>query len=341
MIKIDDVYPTLDYLAKRYYFFLNKKKKDRNYRVGALINIIRQARATDVLNNNNELVDFWDYFLNNNYANLKRVIIGRPSVLEQIILEIEFQFPALSFSRLTPQNQLASSATGIKVLEVFDYTNLYRAKQYCHDTYAKLKISSCPYCNEGVAKVDLFQGRVNLREMLNHQLDHFFSQVRYPYLSLSFFNLIPSCYHCNSVLKGTTNLHTNTHINPYDNSVDDNFEFFIEDILPDNETDVKVDFRQKTMFPTSALNDFNIKWRYNHPTIKKEIYKSYSTLKFHSNKVIKSISEQYGINIPLENDFNQNIRRQLFHAPLNANEILFTQYAKLKRDIFHFLELNN
>ena len=39
-------------------------------------------------------------------------------------------------------NKEASALDINKVLEVFNYSALYREKQFCHDTYAKFKISS-------------------------------------------------------------------------------------------------------------------------------------------------------------------------------------------------------
>lgn len=50
-----------------------------------------------------------------------------------------------------------------------------------------------------------------------HQLDHFFSQTDFPLLSLSMYNLVPSCAICNSLNKGQIEFSDIYHRNPYIN----------------------------------------------------------------------------------------------------------------------------
>lgn len=58
----------------------------------------------------------------------------------------------------------------------------------------KLKIKVCPYCNSAlVLTVENHEGEKKAK----YQLDHFFPKSKYPFLSISFFNLIPSCGNCN------------------------------------------------------------------------------------------------------------------------------------------------
>lgn len=339
MIRIDIRYPGLSTLAKRHYLFLNPKRKDGQFKAISLIKRIIAARSAAVLAHDAGMVAFWNYFLANDCENLKRVIIGRPNVLEQVIQEISVQFPALDFTRIV-KGQFASSAIGNKVLDVFNYSAMYRSKKECHETYAKLNISSCPYCNEGVVKVDLYQAGVNKLNLIGHQLDHFFSQVLHPFLSLSFFNLIPVCSTCNTIYKMDTDFNINDYINPFDKSVNDEFEFFLENILPDTAQDIIVKYRQKITFPRTALDVFNIENRYNHIAVKKQLFNAYQTLRYHSNSVIESIENQFGIQMSLENDFNLTIKLQIFQASQEESEILINQYGKLKRDIFYSLRFN-
>lgn len=56
-------------------------------------------------------------------------------------------------------------------------------------------ITVCPYCNRSFI--------YSARNKRTCQLDHFFSKDKYPYLALSFFNLVPSCYACNHVKSNT------------------------------------------------------------------------------------------------------------------------------------------
>jgi len=60
-----------------------------------------------------------------------------------------------------------------------------------------LKIKVCPYCNRNYI-TPIYSETGKMRA----DLDHFFAKCRYPYLSISLFNLVPSCKYCNSSLKG-------------------------------------------------------------------------------------------------------------------------------------------
>ena len=60
------------------------------------------------------------------------------------------------------------------------------------------KINTCPYCNRGyifIVKSDSAIGK------LRPEIDHFFPKSIYPYLAMSFYNLIPSCSICNHTKK--------------------------------------------------------------------------------------------------------------------------------------------
>lgn len=80
-----------------------------------------------------------------------------------------------------------------------------------------LGITVCPYCNRTFIQT---AKRDNNKPFRTCQLDHFFSKDKYPYLALSFFNLVPSCYACNHV-KGNSDMEL---LSPYQ-------EFKTDDLL--------------------------------------------------------------------------------------------------------------
>jgi len=61
-----------------------------------------------------------------------------------------------------------------------------------------LKINTCFYCN--IDFVNAYTGKDG-KSKNQYTLDHVLPKGKYPYFSLSLFNLIPSCYTCNSKLK--------------------------------------------------------------------------------------------------------------------------------------------
>ena len=72
-------------------------------------------------------------------------------------------------------------------------------KSYLYNVLKSLDIKVCPYCNrQYIFNVD--NGR-----KVSAQFDHFYSKSEYPYLALSFYNLIQCCPTCNKA-KGETQI---------------------------------------------------------------------------------------------------------------------------------------
>lgn len=62
----------------------------------------------------------------------------------------------------------------------------------------KLNLNVCPYCNRNfVTNTKMRNNKGDLSIRRTAQLDHFYPESKYPYLALSFFNLIPVCPTCN------------------------------------------------------------------------------------------------------------------------------------------------
>lgn len=87
-----------------------------------------------------------------------------------------------------------------------DSTTLIHNKYKEFSTYTKdrygavnliqnLNLTVCPYCNRSF--IHNFKREDKVKR--SSQIDHFFPKGsgKYPYLALSFYNLIPSCYSCN------------------------------------------------------------------------------------------------------------------------------------------------
>ena len=82
------------------------------------------------------------------------------------------------------------------------------------DLVESLGISVCPYCNRNyiklveVERIETEQENIRIRI---DELDHFYPKKKYPFLAVSFYNLIPSCKTCNQTFKGTKLVS----VNPY------------------------------------------------------------------------------------------------------------------------------
>ncbi len=123
-----------------------------------------------------------------------------------------------------------------------------------------LKLDVCPYCNRNF----IINTKINSKEVTKirrtAQLDHFYSESQYPYLALSFYNLIPSCPTCNLF-----KLDKDIGVNPYTvvNS-DDNIRFDYDFNESINEKIISTEYRSK---------EFELNWKLLGL---EELYKSHS-----------------------------------------------------------------
>jgi hypothetical protein len=76
----------------------------------------------------------------------------------------------------------------------------------------QMNIKVCPYCN---AQNTILTNKDFGNEILKFQFDHFFPKSEFPYLSISLYNLIPSCANCN-ITKSSKSLNLNEHYHPYE-----------------------------------------------------------------------------------------------------------------------------
>jgi hypothetical protein len=166
---------------------------------------------------------FYIYLWQHNYKNLKSILKGTPDVLDYHIKQIDGLIaagkvePFYIVEKGTPK----STEFGKKVLEIFRYGNL-RATSTFFNIYRELVRKHCTYCNlDTTVNIKLLDGSSKAL----FDLDHYFPKVKYPYLSISFFNLIPACSNCNSRIKGSQDLTYGLHAHPFCDNIHENISF--------------------------------------------------------------------------------------------------------------------
>lgn len=104
------------------------------------------------------------------------------------------------------------------VVHVFNYD--YYIKQNQEMSYALahlMDVNTCTYCNRQytltVDDVDV-NGTV-VEHLIRPEFDHWLSQMDYPDLALSYYNLIPACHTCNSNLKNRQEMDLEHYVHPY------------------------------------------------------------------------------------------------------------------------------
>ena len=115
--------------------------------------------------------------------------------------------------------------------KLFDYGKFSNKQTKGWNAYEICKSSqyhTCPYCQQAVA---FTIHRDSKTKSFRPTLDHFYPKGEYPYLSLSIYNLIPSCYICNSSLKGKVDFFKEAHLHPYEDRELIRYEWNVEDYI--------------------------------------------------------------------------------------------------------------
>lgn len=101
--------------------------------------------------------------------------------------------------------------------EAFDYPGqLSQNKSRSYKLVRTINHNTCVYCNRQYSfNIETDGGSNDFNRFARPALDHWFPESVYPLMSLSLYNLIPSCTVCNSSAKGDTIFRLNTHIHPY------------------------------------------------------------------------------------------------------------------------------
>ncbi|PKP12073.1 MAG: hypothetical protein CVU09_00830 [Bacteroidetes bacterium HGW-Bacteroidetes-4] len=188
--------------------------------------------------NNGTIEDNFLIFLS---QNLEDVLSLHPILLEKQIISkansiLGNQYFTEKANRPnTPGRKPRLNKVFIELLNsIFDYEKFcsYGTGYNAHCLTEKLEIKVCPYCNRNYISTL----KPNKSIAIGNQggtrptLDHFYLKSDYPYLALSFWNLIPSCFSCNTQFRNTKHFDIFNNIHPYLNGFE-NFLYFQTDII--------------------------------------------------------------------------------------------------------------
>jgi hypothetical protein len=121
------------------------------------------------------------------------------------------------------QSKLVEKYSLLGTLEsVFGYTAALGGNKYrSYMLTAAAKHNTCVYCNRQYTfNIVRDGGKNNDNRIARPALDHWFPKSLFPLMSLSYYNLIPSCTVCNSSAKADGIWALNTHIHPYETTPD-------------------------------------------------------------------------------------------------------------------------
>lgn len=268
-------------------------------------------------------------------ANLELILKGNPQLLQTEIID---KIPPVG-------NRKSKKYTELK--NVFDYNGFIRSSKYgAYALAKKLDVKTCPYCNRSYTfTLDTKTGRTR------PEFDHFFDQATYPYLALSFYNLIPSCHICNSNLKGTSAFSTSSHLNPYIEGFDDDVKFNVVLKIKKALSLKEIENDYGLGFFYGSLDSFDLKLKINNPLNEKqkrananiEIFKLEELYTEHKDYVaeivqktivysdvyVKELIKSYPLIFR-----DDDVRRMLFSNYIDEDNLDKRVLSKLTKDIF-------
>ncbi len=136
----------------------------------------------------------------------------------------------------------------------------FSTRKWAFEFLQLLNCNVCPYCNR------IYTFTVNSKNKCKPEFDHFFPKDEFPYLSISIFNLIPSCSFCN---KGKSNASVDNEFNhkliyPYEEGFEDEnlqikFSFESDNInyLYGDFSDFKIKIKSKFIENENLMEEYN------------------------------------------------------------------------------------
>jgi len=147
------------------------------------------------------------------HARIDIILKGKPDELVSISQHYK------SYCNARRCTNITKGLTGVFSYKKFSKKHM---TNYCaYNLASALDVRVCPYCNRQYT----FTVVTATENISRPEFDHFFSQSDYPLLSMSFYNLIPSCKICNSTLKHTKKFTLEKHIHPYEHGFDNAVKF--------------------------------------------------------------------------------------------------------------------
>jgi hypothetical protein len=152
--------------------------------------------------------------------------------------------------------------------KIYDYAKFAEKKKRKWCAYGlcrRTNVKTCPYCNLSYELTIFDQDEGVMRPAL----DHFFDKSKYPLFGISIGNLVPSCHHCNSTLKGSKDFVRNEHLNPLES--DESIKIILDvdligaryDLRVVESARVKLQYDNTSMRVTNSISTFYLQLRYD------------------------------------------------------------------------------
>jgi hypothetical protein len=218
-----------------------------------------------------------------------------------------------------------SSNEKIEIKKAFDYAG-HRQNPDFMEHFKRLNIKSCPFCNNNY--VYFYKDGAKKFNTLT-TLEHYYPKSKYPYLSLSFYNLIPSCNTCNSKFKGSAT-HEGKILHPYFEDFNEKAQFSVSvDSLPVNKTiELEVNLKSNDERCKKSIDRFQLDKIYKqHNDIAKEIWHK---AQVYNESRIEELYESFYKDLGYS---KEDVKNMIFCNYLHKDDIHKRNHSKLTQDI--------
>lgn len=278
-------------------------------------------KKTKVKLNSSSLPKYLKDFLN---KNLTHILVEKPEKL----LELNKQFYSSNRGKIKKINSI--------IQKIFSYNSFINKKQE-YNSYSladNLQINTCPNCNRQYT-ITINSKKID-GQLTRPDFDHYFPKSKYPLLSLSFYNLIPSCKICNSTFKGDKETDIKQHIHPYVDNIINDFSFDYK--LASKEKCQSISIEYKTPVTQGRIKKTFEMFR---------IEETYNAHKFIVDQILQlknSLNDDY-LEILTKNTYTgikwtpEEAYRIGFGVSYKDDELYEHPFSKLKKDILNKEEM--
>lgn len=273
------------------------------------------------------LIPHWDTY-SPDTSRIERLLIAEPEELIRLNIDITAEIEKLDESK-RPDN---------KTLEIiFGYEFVFNtaSKSKAYKLALEIGANTCCYCNRQYTFTVVRNGNKNKDDRLTRPaFDHWFPKSKFPLLSVSLYNLIPSCTVCNSSAKGDHDVNLRDYIHPYVHRPQHpKIKFVAEPATePDRNWTLKIVRKE------DSPEDNTIKMFYLD-----EIYKEHDKLELkdlmdfrdnYSDGYLKELM-QFLIDNKIDSSSltRENVYRMIFGVEWNDDKHLDRPFGKMKNDI--------
>lgn len=268
-------------------------------------------------------------YLQKLYQNLPDLVKENPEQLERRIVEFESIIPSCVMK------SVSKSKFRDVILIALDYEKM--RSEILPSFFRELEIKACVYCNSMLTvSIENLNGKIKARL----QADHFNSKSKYPFLSISLFNLYPVCGPCNNV-KSANDVQFELYTSDVNKTKVSDYKFKIpragisKYIISRNANDLLIEFHEPPVSnpakPFKELFDINGIYNTQKDLAEELIIKARIYNKPYKNFLITTFPELFN---------NSNLsNRILVGNYCNPEEIHKRPMAKFSQDIAKQLKL--